>query len=54
MSATKDRFGKILALAVDAGAHDGEAVAALYRLREMVKRDPTLAEPPPPPDPVSS
>jgi hypothetical protein len=51
---TRDRFEKIMAVAVNPGAYDDEAVAALHKAREMVKHDPSLAHPaPPPPAPVS-
>jgi hypothetical protein len=53
----REKFAKVLALAINPGAIEGEAVAALLRLRELVKQSPTLAHlplPPPPPDPQPS
>lgn len=50
MSATKERFEKILALAIDPGAYDGEAVAAMRRAYELVKKNRGLI--PPAPQPV--
>jgi hypothetical protein len=46
MSKDRQRFEKVLALAIDPGAIEGEAVAALLRLRELVKQNPSLAHPP--------
>ena len=37
MPADKDRFDKIFALAIDPGAHEGEAQAAFLKLRELVR-----------------
>jgi hypothetical protein len=48
----RTRFQKILAVAVNPGALEGEAMAALQRARELVKRNPELAHPPPPPTPA--
>ena len=57
MGIEHDRFEKILALAVDPGAYEGEAIAALRRAYEMVQRNPSLASQSPPispkPPPVS-
>jgi hypothetical protein len=39
----KDRLDKVLAVAVNPGAYEQEAVAALHRARELIKRDPNLA-----------
>jgi hypothetical protein len=56
----KDRFHKVLAIAINPGAPEGEATAALNRARELVRKDPSLAHPAPklptaaPPDHVIS
>lgn len=47
--ADKDRFDKILALAVNPGAPDGEASAAFSMLRKLVRENPSLTMPPQPP-----
>jgi hypothetical protein len=47
MSDDRERFHKILALAVNPGAVEGEAIAALNRMRELVRQNPSLAHPPP-------
>jgi hypothetical protein len=47
----RDRFNKIIAVAVNPGAYEEEAVAALRRARELVKQNPSLAHPPPPAPP---
>jgi hypothetical protein len=39
----KDRLDKVLAVAVNPGAYEQEAVAALHKARELIKRDPNLA-----------
>ena len=39
----KKRFDKVLAVAINPGAYEQEAVAALQKARELVKRDPNLA-----------
>jgi hypothetical protein len=39
----KDRLDKVLAVAINPGAYEGEAVAALHKARELVRRDPNLA-----------
>lgn len=39
----KDRLDKVLAIAINPGAYEQEAVAALHKARELVKRDPNLA-----------
>jgi hypothetical protein len=49
MTEQRIRFEKISALAVNPGALEGEAIAALQRARELVKRNPELAHPPSPP-----
>jgi hypothetical protein len=43
MSGDKERFDKVLAVAVDPGAYEGEAIAALLKARELAKRNPGLA-----------
>ena len=50
----KDRFDKIMALAMDPGAHDGEAQAAFAMLRKLVRQYPSLTMPPQPPLPAPS
>jgi len=49
MSNDRDRLQKVLSLAINPGAIEGEAVAALHRARELVKQNPSLAHPPVPP-----
>lgn len=39
----KGRLDKVLAVAINPGAYEEEAVAALHKARELVKRDPRLA-----------
>ena len=39
----KGRLDKVLAVAINPGAYEPEAVAALHKARELVKRDPHLA-----------
>jgi hypothetical protein len=39
----KGRLDKVLAVAINPGAYEEEAVAALHKARELVKRDPNLA-----------
>lgn len=39
----KDRLDKVLAVAINPGAYEHEAVAALRKARELVKREPNLA-----------
>ena len=46
MSNDRDRLEKVLALAINPGAVEGEAVAALHRARQLVKQNPSLAHPP--------
>jgi hypothetical protein len=43
----RERFHKVLAIAINPGAPEGEATAALHRARELVKKDPSLAHPAP-------
>jgi Protein of unknown function (DUF2786) len=38
-----DRLDKVLAVAINPGAYEPEAVAALRKARQLVKRDPALA-----------
>jgi hypothetical protein len=56
--ADKERFDKIMALAIDPGAHEGEALAAFSMLRKFARENPSLTAPPTPPPaappPVSS
>jgi len=55
MASEKDRFEKILALAIDPAAYEGEAVAALRKAYELVRRHSSPATPPaPPPSPAPS
>lgn len=46
---SRKQIDKILAVALNPGAYDEEAVAALRRAREIVKKNPRLAHPDPPP-----
>jgi hypothetical protein len=46
MSNDRDRLDKVLALAINPGAVEGEAIAALHRARQLVKQNPSLAHPP--------
>jgi hypothetical protein len=39
----KDRLDKVLAVAINPGAYEQEAVAALHKARELVKGNPNLA-----------
>src|SRR5215470_13582245 len=53
----KDRLDKVLAVAINPGAYEQEAVAALHKARELVKKEPNLAfdlptSPLPSPDPA--
>jgi len=52
----REQFEKILAVAINPGAYEKEAVAALLKAREIVRENPSLAhrapEPPPPPPPA--
>jgi hypothetical protein len=51
MSDHRDRFNKVIALAVNPGAYEDEAIAALKKARDLVAKDPSLAHPPPPAPP---
>jgi len=44
----RKHIDKIIAVALSPGAYEEEAVAALRKAREIVKRNPTLAHPEPP------
>jgi hypothetical protein len=46
MPSDRDRFDKVVAVAISPGAYEGEAIAALHKARELVKKDPSLAHPP--------
>jgi hypothetical protein len=46
MPSDRDRFNKVVAVAISPGAYEGEAIAALHKARELVKKDPSLAHPP--------
>jgi hypothetical protein len=54
----RDRFDKIIAIAVNPATYEEEAITALRKARELVKVDRALAHPaaqepaPPPPEPV--
>lgn len=54
MTKDRDHFNKVLTLAINPGAIEGEAIAALRRLRELVKNNPGLAHPPSMPSPQVS
>jgi hypothetical protein len=49
MPGERDRFNKVLAVAINPGSYEQEAIAALRKARDLVKTDPSLAHPPPPP-----
>lgn len=48
---SRDRFDKVIAVAVNPGAYEAEAITALRKARELVRQDPSLAHPPPAPPP---
>jgi hypothetical protein len=48
MAAGRDRFNKVLAVAINPGSYEQEAIAALRKARDLVKTDPSLAHPPTP------
>jgi hypothetical protein len=53
MPGDRDRFNKVLAVAINPGSYEQEAIAALRKAGDFVKTDPSLAHlPPPPPTPV--
>ena|SRR5215471_17318259 len=43
MADDRDRFEKVLAIAISPGAYEGEAIAALRKARELVGKNPALA-----------
>jgi hypothetical protein len=43
---SRDRFDKIIAIAVNPGAYEEEAIAALLKARQLTKENPSLAYPP--------
>src|SRR5579862_5973039 len=45
MESDRTRLGKVLALAINPGSVEGEAIAAFHRARHLVKRNPALAYP---------
>jgi hypothetical protein len=49
MSKDRDRLEKVIAVALNPGAYEEEAITALRKARELVRQDPKLAHPPPPP-----
>ena len=49
MTGDKERFEKVLAVAINPGAYEGEAIAALRKARELAKRNPSLANAAPTP-----
>jgi hypothetical protein len=53
MASGRPLFDKVLAVAVNPGAYETEAIAALRKARELVKQDPSLAHPPSLPKPSS-
>jgi hypothetical protein len=46
MPSDRDRFDRVVAVAISPGAYEGEAIAALHKARELAKNDPSLAHPP--------
>ena len=46
MSPKRDRFDKVMAVAINPGAYEAEAMTALRKARDLVKDDPSLAYPP--------
>ena len=49
MSKDRDRLEKVIAVALNPGAYEEEAITALRKARELVRQDPQLAHAPPPP-----
>ena len=45
MSDDRERFDKVIAVAINPGAYENEAIVALRKARELVRKDPTLAHP---------
>ena len=43
---SRNRFDKIIAIAVNPGAYEEEAIAALLKARQLAKENPSLAHPP--------
>jgi hypothetical protein len=43
---SRDRFDKIIAIAVNPGAYEEEAIAALLKARQLARENPSLAHPP--------
>jgi hypothetical protein len=41
MTGNRDRFDKIIAVAINPGAYEEEAMSALRRARALVKEDPS-------------
>jgi hypothetical protein len=54
LAGQRDKFQKIVAIAMDPGAFEDEAIAALRKARELIKKDPTLKEPEPKPPAVEA
>src|SRR5262249_35426296 len=54
MASDRERLDKVLAIAVNRGEYEEEAITALRMARELVKKNPNLAHPPPPPTPPPS
>jgi hypothetical protein len=53
MAGDRDRFNKVLAVAINPGSYEQEAIAALQKAKDFVKTNPSLAHPPTPsPTPV--
>lgn len=52
MSLGRDRFDKIIAIAVNPATYEEEAITALRKARELVKEDRALAHPASPPSPA--
>jgi hypothetical protein len=48
----RERFDKIIAIAVNPATYEEEAITALRKARELVKEDRALAHPAPPPPPA--
>ena len=49
----RDRFDKIIAIAVNPATYEEEAITALRKARELVMEDRALAHPAPPPEPLA-
>src|SRR5271165_3153012 len=54
MANDRDRLDKVLAIAVNPGAYETEAVAALRAARQLIKKNPALAHPPLHPTPKAA